>query len=327
MGRTASARAYANIALVKYWGKRDKELNLPAQGSLSLTLDALATTTSVTFDPSLDADTFELDGSEASPADLLRVSRWLDLVREQAGHSDRARVKSRNEFPTASGLASSASGFAALALAATSAAELNLSATELSVLARRGSGSAARSIFGGLVVMHAGSKDDGSDAYAEPIDSCEEWPIRMVAAVMSEAGKKAISSRVAMDRTAETSPLYQGWLDCVPVHLKAARAAIERRDLQKLGEVVEQSALTMHASAFAARPGIWYLTPTTLRCMTLTREVRKSGTPAYFTMDAGPHVKVLTLDKHVEAVSSALEEVEGVAHTVISRPGPAAHLL
>ncbi|MGN6109344.1 MAG: diphosphomevalonate/mevalonate 3,5-bisphosphate decarboxylase family protein, partial [Kofleriaceae bacterium] len=162
-----TARACANIALVKYWGKRDALLNLPAAGSLSLTLAALVTETTVRFDPELSQDELILDGAPASPGDLRRISGFLDLVRARAGIPIHARVTSHNEFPTASGLASSASGYAALALAASRAAGLALSDRELSILARRGSGSAARSVFGGFVRMHAGSTNE--DAYAEPL--------------------------------------------------------------------------------------------------------------------------------------------------------------
>ncbi len=154
---TVTARAHANIALVKYWGKRDAARNLPAAGSLSLTLEALTTITSVTFDPALAADAMELDGRPAGAGELARTSAWLDLVRARAQRTTRARVVTANHFPTASGLASSASGYAALALAATRAAGLALPPRELSVLARLGSGSAARSIFGGLVRLDAGT--------------------------------------------------------------------------------------------------------------------------------------------------------------------------
>ena len=196
---TATARACANIALVKYWGKRPGPFNLPAAGSLSLTLDALVTTTQVAFDPDLAGDELVLDGASARPGELARTSEFLDLVRGAAGIATHARVISRNEFPTASGLASSASGFAALALAATRAAGLELPAPELSALARIGSGSAARSIFGGFVEMARGERADGRDAVAAPLGLREDeppWDLRLVVAITA-AGEKAEGSTSA----------------------------------------------------------------------------------------------------------------------------------
>jgi len=316
------ARACANIALVKYWGKRDRVLNLPATGSLSLTLDALVTETSVDFDPALAADELTLDGTSQAPG---RVGAFLDLVRAAAGIATRARVVTANRFPTASGLASSASGFAALALAATRAAGLAIAPRELSILARRGSGSAARSIFGGFVHMHAGALADGSDSFAHPIDSPLASKVRMVIAIVGGGAPKQHASRDAMEHVADTSPLYAGWLALVPEDLVAAEAALVTGDLQALGELAEANALAMHATAFAARPAIVYWQPTTLAVLAAVRDLRAQGKAAWATMDAGPHVKVLTSAADANAVAHALGTVAGVTSTLISAAGgPAA---
>ena len=247
----AVAEARTNIALVKYWGKRDTALNLPATGSLSLTLDGLGTRTTVSFADG-DRDRVQLDGAPADERTAARVLALVGRVRERAGVSAWAEVVSHNSVPTASGLASSASGFAALAVATVRAAGLTLSAGELSELARTGSGSAARSIFGGFVEMARGERADGRDAVAVPIDGSEAWSdLRLVVAVTSEA-RKAIGSTEAMERTARTSPYYPAWLAGVDGDLRAARAAIAARDLGALGAVAERSALRMHASAMAA---------------------------------------------------------------------------
>lgn len=320
----ATAKAHANIALVKYWGKRDPALNLPAAGSLSMTLGALTTTTTVRFDGSLDADTLELDGASA---DATRLSAWLDLVRHRAGIHQRAAVVSANDFPTASGLASSASAYAALALAATAAAGLELEPRALSELARRGSGSAARSIFGGIVLMHRGRADDGSDCIAEPIDAITDWPLRMVVAVVGGGAPKKRSSRDAMSHCAETSPLYRGWIDSVAGDLETARAAVAARDMSALGPIVEASSLAMHAAAIASRPPIIYWRPETLAVLEAARALRDSGVPAWPTMDAGPHVKLLTLAEHTEAVKAAAASVEGVTDLIVSAPGGAARVI
>jgi diphosphomevalonate decarboxylase len=328
MVATTTARACANIALVKYWGKRDARLNLPAAGSLSLTLDGLVTTTEVTFDGGLAADELVLDGAAAAGKELARVSEFLDLVRQEARLAVRARVVSRNEFPTASGLASSASGYAALAVAAVGAAGLAMSPRALSVLARRGSGSAARSVFGGFVRMHAGrGGDDGEDAYAEPIASPLVERVRLVIAVVGGGVAKAFSSRSAMDHTAATSPLYRAWLELVPRDLAAAEAALAAGDLAALGEIAEGNALAMHASAIAARPAVIYWQPATLAALAEVRALRAAGHAAWATMDAGPHVKVLTSAADAGAVAAALRGIAGITDVSIAAAGPAATIL
>ncbi len=320
---TTTARACANIALVKYWGKRCARLNLPAAGSLSLALDALVTTTQVTFDAALASDELVLDGAPARPGELARTTAFLDLVRAAARISARARVVSKNEFPTASGLASSASGYAALAVAATGAAGVTLSPRALSILARRGSGSAARSVFGGFVRMHAGAATvaAGDDAFAEPIGSPLTVRVRMVIAVIGGGAAKSFGSRDAMDHTAQTSPLYRAWLELVPSDLAAAEAALAAGDLEALGTIAEANALAMHASAIAARPAVIYWQPATLAALAEVRAMRAAGRAAWATMDAGPHVKVLTSAGDAGAVAAALRGVAGVTDVSIAAAG------
>ena len=325
-----TARAHANIALVKYWGKRDAALNLPAAGSLSLTLAGLTTT--ATVEPiSGDSDELVLDGHPVTGGGRARFASWREVVRARAGTQERFRAESANDFPTASGLASSASAYAALALAASRAAGLTLDARELSILARRGSGSAARSMFGGLVVMRAGSRADGSDSFAETLVSAAEldrdWQLAMVVAVVGGGRVKSLSSRAAMEHCAETSPLYDGWLASVPGDLAAARAAIEQRDLHALGEVAEQSALTMHAAALAARPAIAYFRPATIALLDAVQELRRRGLSAFFTMDAGPHVKVLTTRDEAALVADRVGKVADVTQVITSAPGGPAELV
>lgn len=320
-----TARACANIALVKYWGKRDALLNLPAAGSLSLTLAALVTETTVQFDETLADDEITLGGAPASAADARRIITFLDLVRAQAGIPIHARVASSNDFPTASGLASSASGFAALALAATRAAGLELSGHDLSILARRGSGSAARSVFGGFVRMHTGTASE--DAYAEPIASPLLDRVRMVIAVVGGGAPKLRGSRDAMDHTAATSPMYRAWLDLVPRDLEAAGDALAAGDLEQLGAITESNALAMHASAITARPAVIYWRPATLAILEKVRGLRECGVAAWATMDAGPHVKVLTTTDDAPTVAMQLRDLDGVTAVTISAPGGEAAVL
>lgn len=321
-----TAWAGTNIALVKYWGKRDAALNLPATGSLSLTLDHLGTTTTVRFDPRAHDDVIQLDGALADTAFCRRASRFLDLVRQQAGFQTRAQVQTRNSVPTAAGLASSASGFAALALAATRAAGLDLPPAELSALARRGSGSAARSIFGGFVEMARGERQDGADACAHPLLPPDAWAVRLVVALTTK-GAKSIGSTEAMDRTARTSPYYAGWITSTQVDLSEARAAIAVKDLAWLGPIAERSALRMHACALGADPPILYWNPATVAALEAVRGLRASGVAAYATIDAGPHVKVLCGEADAAAVEAALQRVPGVTDTIVASPGPGAAVI
>lgn len=328
--QSVTARAGTNIALVKYWGKRDVALNLPAAGSLSLTLADLGSETTVRFA----AGAGEADGRDrvllsGKPADEKfagRVRKFLDLVRARAGVALPAEVSTVNTVPTAAGLASSAAGFAALAVAASRAAGLQLRATQLSELARRGSGSAARSIFGGFCEMAAGNRSDGSDAVAHALLDETAWDVRLCVAITA-AGEKAIGSTAAMDLTAKTSPYYAAWLSSVPVDLDAARTALSARDLPRLGEVAERSALRMHACALAAEPHIIYWNPGTLAAIGIVKKLRSDGIPAYFTIDAGPHVKVLCAASHAEQVQAALAATPAVMRVLLLAPGPGAHVI
>ncbi len=315
-----TARAGANIALVKYWGKRDQQLNLPAAGSISITLAGLETRTTVTPDDALEGDRFSLDGVEQAPA---RVSAVLDLLRELAGERVYCRVESRNGFPTGAGLASSASGYAALVTAAARALGLDLSDTKRSELARRGSGSAARSVFGGFVEMDAGRREDGSDAVAHSLLGADRWPLEVVVAI-TDAGSKAVGSRDGMNHTMRTSPYYGAWVATIAQDLDFAREAIERRDFEALAEVSEHSALKMHASMLAARPGLIYWNAATLSCLHTVRALRAEGAGVFFTVDAGPQVKAVCLPGQGRQVADALLQQSGVAEVMVSALGAGA---
>lgn len=320
MPAQSEAIACANIALIKYWGKRQRELNLPAVGSLSITLDALSTRTRVRFDPALAADSLRLNGRENVEA-TARTSRFLDLLRAKAGHEERAEISSENNFPTSAGLASSASGFAALAAAAAAALDLQLAPAELSALARQGSGSAARSIFGGFVEWHRGERDDGADSHAEPLAAAEHWPLKVLIAVTDE-GPKQTGSTDGMTQTEFTSPYFDAWVDGQEADLGDARAAILARDFEKLADVSEFSCLKMHASAMAARPGVIYWNGATIAAMHAVRALRSRGLPVFFTVDAGPQVKAVCLPEAEAAVRETLTEIPGVTRVLGSGLGP-----
>ncbi|WP_033308462.1 diphosphomevalonate decarboxylase [Streptomyces iakyrus] len=321
----ATAVAHPNIALIKYWGKRDDHLILPASDSLSMTLDVFSTTTTVRLAPEAAADQVTLNDTPAADEPYRRVTAFLDLVRERARRAERAVVDTRNTVPTGAGLASSASGFAALAVAATAAYGLRLDATELSRLARRGSGSASRSIFGGFALWHAG-RGTGADAdlssYAEPLPVGDLDAALVIAIV--DAGPKAVSSRVGMRRTVETSPLYRPWVESSRADLTEMRAALLRGDLEAVGEIAERNALGMHATMLAARPAVRYMAPATLAVLDSVLRLRQDGVAAYATMDAGPNVKVLCAGADADRVARTLRSV--ASRTYIARRGPGACL-
>ncbi len=314
---TATAVAHPNIALVKYWGKRDATLNLPETGSLSLTLDIFPTTTTVTLDGAADADTLELDGTAATGTPLDRVRTFLDLVRERAGVETHARVVSHNTVPTGAGLASSASGFAALAAAASAAYGLPTDAVSLSRLARRGSGSASRSILPGLAVWREG---DDETSYAEPV----EGPALSMVVATVDAGPKAVSSREAMRRSAATSPFYPAWVTSTRETLEEALAVCARGDFTALGALTETNALRMHAAIQACHPPVRYLAPTSVRLFDRVAALRAEGVDVWATADAGPNVVAVCRPEDAERVA---EDLANDAPVTVAGAGPGVRLV
>jgi len=317
----ATAKAHTNIALIKYWGKRNDELILPTNNSLSVTLDGFYTKTTVEFDKKLTEDKFTLDNEEVTGEAYKRVTKYLDLIREYGEIEGLfAKVDSTNAVPTAAGFASSASGFAALAAAATKAANLDISNVELSKLTRQGSGSACRSIYGGFVEWEKGEKEDGTDSYAKEIAPQNHWDLRVAAVVLNET-EKDISSREGMKRTVETSEFYEGWLTGIPADIEEIKAGIKARDFNRVGAVAEANCLKMHATTLGAKPPFTYWTDATMRVMQTVQKLRKDGISAYFTIDAGPNVKVLYQPENEEVLEKTLKETEGVSDVILSRVG------
>ncbi|WP_333617783.1 diphosphomevalonate decarboxylase [Dietzia sp.] len=311
-----TARSFPNMALVKYWGKRDEAMMLPAAGSISMTFDTFATTTRVELDVEADADTVELNGAIAEGDAAARVVRFLDLIRELAGSETRAHVRTFNEAPTAAGLASSASGFSALAVAATGAYGLDLDTAALSRLARRGSGSAARSVVDGMAIWHAGDTD--AESFSEPIDA----PAMRLVIVTVNGEKKEVSSREAMRRTAATSPFYAGWIECTEETLGRMVDACAAGDFEEVGAIAETHALRMHAVIQSCDPPIRYLLPRSVEIFDAVARLRREGTPAYATADAGPNVAVLVRPEDADAVAAELGALGPVR---VVGPGRGAH--
>ena len=308
-----TAIAQPNIALIKYWGKRDIEQNLPAVGSISITLRELSTRMSVEFDNGLATDILTVNDSPDTKM-LPRLSDCLDRV---AGPDrSRAQVTSSCNFPIAAGLASSASSFAALTVAAAAAADKTLDVAELASLAGRASGSAARSLFGGFVEL----KNVGDEIACRTIREADTWPLCVVVAVTA-TGPKAVGSTEAMEISRKTSPFYSNWVEQQEQDLDTARAAIASRDFEKLAAIAEHNCLKMHSIMWASRPPMVYWNAATMRCLQTVRKLQGKGIGVFFTIDAGPQVKAICLPEHVAAVEDALRATDGVVELMTSGLG------
>ena len=314
----AKAIAQPNIALIKYWGKRDTALNLPAVGSISITLSALFTTMTVAFDAALDEDQLHLNG-ERDDALLPRLSHALDVV--AGGDRPRAHIDSECNFPIAAGLASSASSFAALVVAASAAIGADHSTRELANLAGRASGSAARSLYGGFAEL----ENDDDAVVVEQLAPPESWPLDVVVAVTS-TGPKPVGSTEAMQNSRRTSPFYERWVSDQAADLAVARDAIAARDFAALAAIAEHNCLKMHSVMWSSRPPIVYWNDATLACLQTIRELQADNVPVFFTIDAGPQVKAVCDPTVTEQVTKALRATPGVEDLLKSGLGAGARL-
>ncbi len=315
----ATAIAQPNIALVKYWGKRDLARNLPAVGSISVTLSGLQTEMTVRLNDAGHRDRLIVNGASAEKM-LPRVSATLDRVIGEK--REFAVVESRSNFPIAAGLASSASAFAALTMAAAAAAGRSLSQQELSRLAAESSGSAARSLYGGFVELRNGA----DEIHVSQLAAENDWPLSIIVAV-TEAGPKAVGSTEAMEISRKTSPFYGNWLAHQDGDLDIARGAIEARDFAALASIAEHSCLKMHSVMWASRPPLVYWNPATLSCMQTVRDLQNSGADVFFTIDAGPQLKAICSPDDSDIVHDALRSTSGVIDVLRSALGGAARLV
>ncbi len=320
MTSRVTARAYANIALCKYWGKLKAEGNLPATPSISLALDVLRTETKVCRVDG-NSDQFQINGKSADESTRQHLARYLDLWRDRKLIDGHFSVESQNHFPTAAGLASSSSGFAALAMALSGFAGQKLNKMELSRLARRGSGSAARSIPGGLARLPV-----GSDPAATRIISAREIPWGMVVAIVEGAEKK-ISSREGMRLSIQSSPYYKAWLAQAKQDYRDMQDAIKRMDFVQVGNICEANTLAMHACMIAARPLLLYWTRATVEIIHAVKEWREDGLDIYFTIDAGPHVLLLCKLGDLENITAEVKRIKGVAQAMAGRPAGGAKVI
>ncbi len=318
---TATALAHPNIAFIKYWGNRDNALRLPSNGSISMNLDRLFTRTTVTFNSS-QRDSLLINEHPVTGKGLDRVSYILDLVREMANMNDRAEVSSSNNFPAGAGIASSAAAFAALALASSRAAGLTLSEAQLSRLARRGSGSASRSIPSGFVEWKMGTGDD--DSAAVSIATPEHWNLVDCVAVVSASHKKTGSTEG--HAIAGTSPLQKARLEDTPRRLDICRKAILNKDFEAFANIIELDSDIMHSVMMTSTPPLMYWQPATIGIFHEVRTWRANGLPVGYTVDAGANVHVICLAEYAKEAEKRLRELPGVNDVLVAGVGGAAQI-
>lgn len=309
-------RAHTNIALIKYWGKADALLRLPLMSSLSMTLDAFYTETSI--EATDGPDQFYLNGSLQDDQTAKRVFKYLNLLKQNYGKIDNLLVKSDNHVPTAAGLASSSSAFAAMAAAFDSYYQLNLSKRDLSIWARQGSGSASRSIFGGFSIWQKGH--DSASSYAYPIDENPQMDLHLLAIELNVKKKKLSSTQGMLQ--AKSSPFFQTWLNRNEQEISQMQDAISNNDFTKLGELAELNANEMHAINLSAQPGFTYFEPNTLKAINIVHELRSEGIECYYTLDAGPNLKILCQLRNVKFIKNRFESVFDNVNIIDASFGP-----
>ncbi len=323
MPQKSTAISCSNIAFIKYWGNRDAARRIPLNDSLSMNLSRATTTTTVEFDEQLAEDAVRIGDAPVREAARARVVAHLDRIRAIAKIASKARVESQNTFPSGVGIASSASGFAALTVAGTRAAGLQLPERELTMLARQASGSACRSIPAGFVEWV--TSIDPSSSYAVSIAPPEHWDLHDVIAIVSTEEKQVGSTEG--HSAALTSPFLQSRLTTLPIRLHRVRRAILARDLDLLGPAVEEDAIELFFIAMTSRPPIYYWAPAMVRVIQAVQRWRADGLPVYFTLDAGPNVHLICEGKDADQVASLARAVEGVQQVIDNAPGGAAFIV
>lgn len=317
-----TVEANSNIALTKYWGKKNDELKTPHNSNTSVTLDGLKTITTVEFGEKYEKDIFILDDVEfrSGQSEYDDVVKQLNIIRKKANINLNAKVASKNYFPTAAGFASSASGLAALTFAASKAAGLNIDTKELSILARMGSGSASRSLIDGFAIWHKGEKEDGGDSFAEAIAGKEHWPeFRILACVISKKQKK-VKSRAGMKQSVNTSPIFDIWRTQADNDAKKMVSLIKEKNFEELGKLAQKNCILMHACAMTTDPTIMYWQAGTMEIIHKVIEMQESGVKAYFTIDGGPQVKIICLASDVDKIKKEVELI-GVDTIYECKPG------
>lgn len=304
-----TAIANSNIALIKYWGKANDKLFLPTNSNLSITLDGLNSHTTVEFSSGYKEDIVNIDGKNMEGEKREKVVRHLNLIRNMANSKLNAKAVSKNNFPSAAGMASSASGFAALTVAACASLGMNLDKKQISILSRQGSGSSCRSIYGGYVEWIKG--EQSKDSYALQFADENYFDIRDIIAIVEQEEKK-VSSRAGMTETIKTCPLYSSRVNAAEENLIKIKKAIKEKNFSEIGKISEFDCLLMHATMITTVPSLLYWSPETVKIIKLVQEWREEGLESYFTIDAGPNVHVLSLPENVKEIEKRLRELKEI---------------
>ncbi|MFH1257999.1 MAG: diphosphomevalonate decarboxylase [Candidatus Micrarchaeota archaeon] len=328
MQKHVKVLATPNIAVVKYWGKRDEKLMLPTNSSLSFTMDEqLKTITEITAGKEIAKDELFLEGKQLVGKEFEGVRKVLAFVREKYGFEGKVSIKSKNYFPTGAGMASSASGYAALAFGLNESLELGLDRKKMSIIARLGSGSASRSVYGGFVEWQKGEKRDGSDSYAVQIADESHWPeLRNVIAIVDQE-KKKISSRAGMKETVATSEMFERRMDTIDDTVKEMKKAVLGKDFSAFAELTMMDSDSMHTCMADAKPPIVYLNKVSRKIQSEVRKLNEKENIAAYTFDAGPNAHIYTLEKYVPMVREMLSGMSGVKQVIACKVGSGPRVL
>jgi diphosphomevalonate decarboxylase len=319
----STAVAPANIAFIKYWGRQNRELRLPTNSSISMNLSGAYTTTTVEFSPAHNHDEVDVVGSQFSQKEKDRIIQHVDYLRALNKVNLRAKIMTQNNFPKGTGIASSASGFAALTVAAAAALEMKASQKELTILARLGSGSASRSIPDGFVKWEAAKNSE--DSFSHSLYPSSYWNICDILVILEDAPKDVSSSKGQDD--VRSSPLFEKRLAAVPQRIIRLEEALKQKNFTQFGETLEEDCLDMHAVCQSQVPPILYWTDKTIEVMGAVRSWRNEGLPVYFTIDAGPNVHLICEEKDRESVINRIKVLGGIKNVIVNVPAQGAHLI
>jgi len=308
-----TAIAHPNFALIKYWGKTDSVNNIPAMSSISLTVDTLTSTTKISQQPQMQENIWELNG-ERQP-DLGQLLPTLDYLSKVGKVNEPCLIQSDNNFPTAAGLASSASGVASIVVAYNRLFNLGLTNQQMGKAAMLGSGSAPRSLLSGIVLLDIENQCD-CQTLAEP----NQWSLSVIVCITDDQ-RKTMSSREGMEISRETSPLYESWLENNTHHIKRAKKAINDRNLKALGQVAEENCKQMHEVMKTSNPSINYMTHKTIDCINEVERIRKSGFDLFYTVDAGPQVKIICKLEDNHLIQERVSSLPSVRQTLVANIG------
>lgn len=319
----STAVAHPNKAIVIYWGNTDDHRNIPSRTSLSMTLQGvnheLDYTVTLKTDEGSQRDRVIIDGSEDKGEIYNDFVRHLDMMRRYTGFKEKLIVATRKTFPIGSGLAGSAAAASALAEAFAGLIDGGMERKRISIMARRGSGSAARSVFGGFVKLQTGTDEE---SFGVQLWDEKHWDLCDVIVVV-DPGMKKVKSRDGMRLSKQTCPrkLYSNFVRTAEGHVRQAADAVAIRDLEALGKVYEADNTLFRTVCMNTRPPLDYWSNATHEVFAAVTRLRSEGIPAFAGTDAGPNVHILTGFRHAKKVIKKAKEVVGVNEVIHAIPG------